>query len=311
MSIKFKVLIGCIVVLLIILITCLFEISEGQSGLVLRLGKITTHTNKSNGAEDIVYKPGLHFKLPFIDTIKKFDIRIQTLDIQSSRIVTQEKKDVIVDYYVKWRIADLPLYYKRTAGDPSKVGVLLEQQLNDALRAQFGRRSIKEVVSDDRAEIMTALNKRADQSAQSLGIDVIDVRIKRIDLPEEVSNAVYERMRAERERVAKEHRSEGKAKSEAIRAQADAQATVIVAGAKKSANKLRANGDKEAAKIYAESYSKEPEFYAFMRSLHAYGESFRDKKDVLILTPDSNFFQYFNYPKGKKKNVKNTKSDRK
>ena len=202
---------------------------------------------------------------------------------------------------MKWRIDDLPLYYKRTAGNSLKVDTLLTQQLNDGLRAQFGRRTIKEVVSDDRAQIMTALNKRADNSAKSLGIKVIDVRIKRIDLPEEVSNAVYERMRAERERVAKEHRSEGRAKAEAIRANADAQATVIVAGAKADANKLRAMGDQLAARVYANAYSKDAEFYAFMRSLYAYNASFSNKNDILVITPDSQYIQYFNYPNGKTK----------
>lgn len=299
MTTKFKIVIACVVVAIIVAITCLFTISQGQAGLVLRLGKLKTVTGKNNQTEAKTYQPGLHFKLPLIDTLKKFDVRLQTLDIQSSRIVTKEKKDVIVDYYVKWRISNLSLYYKRTGGDAQKVGVLLDQQLNDALRAQFGRRTIQEVVSDDRAQIMTALNKRADDTAQSLGIDVIDVRIKRIDLPEEVSNAVYERMRAEREQSAKKHRSEGKAKAEAIRAQADAEATIIVAGAKAEANETRAIGDQLAAKIYADAYSKNVEFYAFLRSMNAYNASFSNKNDILVVTPDSAFFQYFNYPRGK------------
>ena len=301
MSKQIKILFAVIVFAIIIISSCLFTVQEGQEGLVLRLGKLVTLKTSQGEKHALQYVPGLHFKLPIIDTIKKFDMRLQTLDIQSSRIVTKEKKDVIVDFYVKWRISDLPLYYKRTAGDSQKVDTLLTQQLNDGLRAQFGRRTIKEVVSDDRAQIMTALNKRADSSAKNLGIEVIDVRIKRIDLPEEVSNAVYERMRAERERVAKEHRSEGRAQAEAIRTNADAQATVIVAGAKADANKLRAAGDQTAAKIYADAYSKDAEFYTFMRSLSAYNASFAQKNDILVLTPDSQFFQYFNYPNGVKK----------
>lgn len=297
-----KILIAIVVVVIIASYTCLFTVREGQQAIVLRLGKLISVNGDAGGEQAKVYNPGLHIKLPLLDTVKKFDTRLQTLDIKSSRIVTQEKKDVIVDYYVKWRIDNLPLFYKRTAGNVERINTLLTQQLNDGLRAQFGRRTIREVVSDDREQIMTSLNKRADTSANGLGINVIDVRIKRIDLPEEVSNAVYDRMRAERERVAKEHRSEGRAKAEAIRAKADAEASIIVAGAKADANKERASGDQSAATIYADAYSKNPGFYAFLRSLQAYNQAFSNKKDILVLTPDSEFFQYFNYPSGKKSN---------
>lgn len=282
---------GALFVLLILLLNSYFIIYQGQAGLVLRLGQLT-QVEKSMSVHG--YLPGLHFKIPLIDTLKKFDMRLQTLDIQSSRIVTAEKKDVIVDFYVKWRINDLPLYYKRTNGNIQKVNTLLSQQLNGALRAQFGRRTIKEVVSDEREQIMHALSKKAAKTASSLGIQVVDVRIKRIDLPEEVSNAVYERMRAERERVAKEHRSEGRAKAEAIRAQADAEAAVIVANANATAQGLRAEGDAGAGKIYIAAYSKDATFYNFMRSLQAYTAAFSNKNDVLLLSPQGAFFQYFN-----------------
>lgn len=298
MSAKVKFFITAVIVILFFCYSCLFVVSQGQKALVLRLGKLVqTSGNKNTPSMPKIYHPGLHVKMPLIDTVARFDVRLQTLDIQSSRMVTQEKKDVIVDYYVKWKIADLPLYYRRTAGNAARVSTLLSQQLNDALRAQFGRRNIREVVSDDREQIMSALNQRADSSAQDLGIEVVDVRIKRIDLPEEVSSAVYDRMRAERERVAREHRSQGKAQAEAIRAQADAQAAVIVAGAKAQANEMRAEGDQLAAKTYADAYSKNPEFYAFLRSLQAYNASFANKDDILVLTPDSQFFRYFNYSK--------------
>lgn len=294
MSFKVKV-ISIIVIVLLLMLSCFFTIQQGQAALVLRLGKLI----KGNSLQDAsgkIYSPGLHVKLPLLDSVRQFDMRLQTLDIQSSRMMTAEKKDVLVDYYVKWKIADLPLYFKRTSGNVQTVNTLLAQQLNDGLRAQFGLKTIRDVVSDDREEIMNALDQRMETSAAGLGVKVVDVRIKRIDLPEEVSNAVYDRMRAERERVAKEHRSEGHAKAEAIRATADADAAVIIANAQADANKLRAEGDEEAGKIYVGVYSQNPEFYAFLRSLQAYTKSLSEKRDVLILTPDSQFFQYFNYP---------------
>jgi modulator of FtsH protease HflC len=222
-------------------------------------------------------------------------MRLQTLDIKSSRIVTAEQKDVIVDYYVKWRISDPVLYYTRASGSAQHANLLLEQQLNDGLRAQFGRRTISEVVSDDRTTIMDALSQQANVNAQKLGIQVIDVRIKRIDLPTEVSTAVFERMRAERERVAMEHRSTGKASAEAIRANADANVTVMIAMAKEQAANLRAQADAQAAKVYTDAYSQNPDFYAFYRSLLAYKKVFNNRENnILVLRPDSQFFKYFN-----------------
>lgn len=270
---------------------CLFSVSEGQDALISRLGRLVQKDNVPT-----VYQPGLHVKLPFVDRVLYFDTRLQTLDIQSSRIVTNEKKDVIVDYFVKWRINNLPLYFTRTAGQIFRTEKLLEQQVNDSLRAEFGRRSIREVVSDERADIMKTLNANANKDAVRLGIIVLDVRIKRIDLPEEVSNAVFERMRAERERVAKEHRAKGEADAEAIRAEADSKATVIVATAKSQSNMERARGDEEASQVYANAYSKDPEFYSFFRSLQAYNSTFNDKSSFILLSPESQFFSYFNNP---------------
>ena len=219
--------------LAIIILGCVFVVYEGQQGLVLKLGKLEVDA-KGNPK---VYLPGLHFKWPFINQVRIFDVRMQTKNIESSRIVTEEKKDVLVDYYIKWRVEDAPLYFTRTTGNRRQAETLLEQQVNDGLRAQFGRRRIKEVVANERADIMEALRKKASENAAEYGIEVIDVRIKGIDLPQEVSAAVYERMRAERERVASEHRSEGKAAAEAIRAQADANVTVAIAKAKSDAIK--------------------------------------------------------------------------
>jgi membrane protease subunit HflC len=285
---------GLLICLIVAVLSCIFTVREGNQVLLLRLGKIEVDTQ----GKPKVYQPGIHFKLPFITQARYFDVRLQTLAIESSRIVTEEKKDVLVDYYVKWRVNNLPVYYTRTNGDSHAAEVLLEQQINDGLRAQFGRRTIKEVVANERADIMELLRKKANQRAAELGIDVVDVRLKGIDLPDEVSAAVFERMRAERERVAAEHRSEGKAQAEAIRAQADANVTITLAKAKSEAIKLRGEGDAQAAKIYASAYNKDPKFYSFYQSLLAYGSAFKDKKDILVLSPDSQFFKYFNNIQG-------------
>lgn len=293
-TLKFVWIIIAIIVLLC-LYTGLFTVSEGQKALVLRLGNLQmTAQNQPK-----VYGPGLHFKIPFITSLLLFDTRIQTLEIESSRIVTAEKKDVIVDYYVKWRITNLAKYYTSTAGDITRAEVLLQQQINNGLRAQFGQRTIPEVVSDDRSKIMSTLRSGADKSATPLGIDVVDVRIKAIDLPKEVSTAVFSRMRAERQRVAAEHRANGKSIAEAIRAKADADVTVILASAKQQAAEQRAAGQKQAAKIYADAYNKNPDFYAFYRSLLAYQDTFNSKRDIMVLGPNSQFFKYMNKPDNK------------
>jgi len=291
MNISKNAILFIIFLVLALFYTTVYTVNEGEQALLLRLGTIETDA----GGMPVVEGPGLHFKIPLITQANIFDTRLQTLDIKSSRIVTAEQKDVMVDYYVKWRINDLALYYTRTGGDPQQANLLLEQQLNDGLRAQFGRRTISEVVSDDRATIMDTLGKQANDTAQRLGIKVVDVRIKRIDLPAEVSSAVFERMRAERERVATEHRSTGKANAEGIRANADADVTVIVATASAQAAAIRAQGDGQAAKIYADAYSKDADFFAFLRSLQAYKAVFsKPQNNLLVLKPDGQFFKYFN-----------------
>jgi membrane protease subunit HflC len=279
-----------VIIALFVLYSGLFTVQEGQEAIVLRLGQIQANSEQ----KPIVYGPGLHFKIPFITTDLIYDTRIQTLDIESSRIVTAEKKDVLVDFYVKWRISDLAQYYTSTSGDIGRAETLLQQQVNNGLRAQFGQRTIPEVVSDDRSKIMNTLRQETDVSAKPLGIDVIDVRIKAIDLPKEVSSAVFARMRAERQRVAAEHRANGKSLAEGIRAKADADVTVILATAKQQAADQRAIGERKAAKIYADTYNKNPDFYAFYRSLLAYEESFNSKKDVIVIGPNSQFFKYMN-----------------
>jgi modulator of FtsH protease HflC len=295
MSTKFTSIAVIILLMLIVGYSSLYTVRQGQAAIALRLGKIKENAD----GQAIIYNPGLHFKIPILESVQKFDVRLQTLDIDSSRIVTAEKKDVIVDYYAKWRIANLPQYYTATSGDQMQAEILLQQQLNDGLRAQFGRRNIREVVSDDRESIMASVRDKASQGAARLGLQVIDVRIKRIDLPPEVSSAVYDRMRAERNRVAAKHRADGRAQAEAINAEADANAAVIIATAKANSQKVRAQGDGKAAKIYADAYGANPEFYAFYRSLTAYAQIFSNKSDLLVLSPDSQFFSYFNEAAGR------------
>ncbi len=290
---KFSQTVGLIVALVVLLLLSMsmFTITEGHEGMLLRLGQIVKN-HKTQKAKILL--PGLHFKWPFINNVRKFDIRLQTLDHKSSRVVTAEQKDVIVDYFAKWRIANLPLYYTRTGGNEMVAQTLLQQKLNDALRAEFGKRQLKQVVSVDRVQIMSILKQKANENAQGLGIKVIDVRIKRIDLPTEVSNSVFERMRAERQRVATEFRAEGRSQAIEIKANANAKVQVILATAKSASEKIRAEGDGTAAKIYSTAYDKNPEFYAFFRSLEAYKKTFDNKRDVLVLQPDSQFFKYFN-----------------
>tara|TARA_R110000868_G_scaffold392875_1_gene663734 strand:- start:45995 stop:46894 length:900 start_codon:yes stop_codon:yes gene_type:complete len=288
-----------LIVLLVILLiggSSLFVVREGQQALLTRLGKI----EKNPQGEPQVYLPGLHVKLPIVSSTLYFDTRIQTLDTEKSRIVTAQQKDVNVDYYVKWRIVDLAKYYTATGGLNIQAEQLLSQQVNNALRAEFGKRTIPEVVSDDRSAIMNALRTAADKSAKPLGIDIVDVRIKTIDLPDEVSTAVYSRMRAERERVAAEHRAEGRSKSEAIKANADADVVVITANAKQQAATVKAKGDAKAAAIYAKAYGKNPSFYAFYQSLDAYRHTLAQQNNMLVLSPNSEFFKYFNQANGTK-----------
>ena len=239
-----------------------------------------------------VYEPGLHFKIPLIESVRKMDARIQTLDEAPDRFVTSEKKDLMVDSFVKWRIIDFSTYYLRTSGSIDNARALLKQKVNNGLRTEFGTRTIKEIVSGDRANIMAKALESALSSRVDLGIEVVDVRIKAINLPVEVSNSIYERMRAERTAVAKEHRSKGQEQSEIIRATIDAKVTIMLATAQKEAFEVRGDGDAAAAKIYADSYTKDAEFYSFYRSLEAYEKSFNSKSDIMVIKPDSDFFHY-------------------
>jgi len=268
-------------------ISSAFVVSEGQNGIVMQFSKV----KRDSDNKPVVYAPGLHFKVPFIDSIRIMDTRIQTLDDQPDRFVTSEKKDLIIDSYVKWQIDDLAVYYLSTGGNKIQAEALLKRKINNGLRNEIGSHTIKDIVSGKRGEVMETALKRMARSSE-LGIKVVDVRIKRINLPEGVSNSVYKRMRAERQAVAREHRSEGQEKSEVIRANIDRKVSIMLAQANKESAEIRGRGDAASSKIYSESFSKDPDFYAFMRSMQAYQKSFADKQDVMVLSPDSDFFKY-------------------
>jgi membrane protease subunit HflC len=278
-------LIGCI-----ILFSSVYTVQEKQNALLLRFGAIVTN---SDGTA-VVKTPGLHFKLPFIYQARIFDMRLQTLKIEKSRMVTKGKRDLVVDYYIKWRIKDMTRYYTSTQGFSLGAEKLLEQKVNDGLRAEFGKRDISEVVSQERLGVMDILRKQANERATQLGVEVVDVRIKSIDFPPEVSVEVFKNMSAERERVANNYRYGGRYKASIIKAKADADRTVIIATAARDAKRIRGEGDAKAAEIYSKAFEKNPDFYAFYRSLQAYQDVFKNKQDVFVLKPDSHFFKYFN-----------------
>jgi membrane protease subunit HflC len=247
------------------------------------------------------YEPGLQWKVPFANTVRKFDSRILTLDAEPERYLTLEKKNVIVDAFIKWRISDVGNYYKTMGGDERRAGQRLSQVIKNGLRDEFGKRTIQEAISGERAEIMNVITAQIEEQAQQFGIKVVDVRLKRIELPPEVSGSVYDRMEAERSRVAKDLRSRGREASERIRADADRQRTVLLAEAYRDSERLRGEGDAKAAEIYANAFQKDEKFYAFYRSLDAYKNVFSKQEDVLVLDPESEFFDYFKDDSGRSK----------
>ena len=281
-------LIAIVAALFTLVISSVFVVFEGQRGIVFQFNKI----KRDDSGQMKIYEPGLHFKIPFIEMVKKLDARIQTLDETADRFVTSEKKDLMVDSFVKWRIVDFSTYYLRTSGSIENAQALLKQKVNNGLRTEFGARTIKEIVSGDRDTIMDKTLVSAASSREDLGIEVIDVRIKAINLPTEVSASIYDRMRAERTAVAKEHRSQGQEQSEIIRATIDAKVTVMLATAQKNAFEIRGEGDALAAKVYADAYGKDTEFFNFLRSLEAYEKSFSSKNDIMVVQPDNEFFHY-------------------
>lgn len=285
------VLLGLIAVLLLLSLSA-FTVDQREYALVFRLGEIVS----------VKKEPGLYFKVPMVDNVRFFDRRILTLNwVEPDRFITSEKKNVLVDSFVKWRIIDPSKYYVSVKGDEAQAEARLSQTVNDGLRAEFGKRTIHDVISGERSQIMEILRQRADRDSRQMGIQVLDVRLKRVDLPQEVSESVYQRMEAERKRVANELRSQGAGAAEKIRADADKQREVIIAEAYREAQRTKGEGDAKASEIYAEAYSKNPEFYAFYRSLEAYRNSFRSKSDVMVLEPNSEFFKYMRDAGGHKK----------
>ncbi|MFN3593814.1 MAG: protease modulator HflC [Thiobacillaceae bacterium] len=279
-----------IVVLVAVILASLslFTVDQRQAALVFQLGEIVS----------VKKEPGLYFKIPLLQNVRYFDTRILTLDASTpERFITSEKKNVLVDYFVKWRIVDVQRFYVSFNGDEARAMNRLAQTVNDGMRAEFGKRTVHDVVSGERDTIMEVLRKNADADARRFGVQVTDVRIKRVDLPTEVSEAVYRRMEAERKRVANELRSTGAAEAEKIRADADRQREVIIAEAYREAQRIKGEGDARSAAIYAEAFGRNPEFYAFYRSMEAYRSSFRSKNDVLVLQPNSEFFRYLRSPR--------------
>lgn len=290
-----NLLIAVFVLLVLLTSGALFVVKEGERAIVIQFGKVQ---RVEGTGETKVFEPGLHFKLPFIDTVRHLDARIQTLDGTPDRFVTSEKKDLIVDSYVKWRIDDFARYYLSTGGNKLQAEALLKQKVNNGLRSEFGTRTIAQIVSGERSALMNQAMEQASTSSDELGIEIVDVRVKQINLPTEVSNSIFQRMRAERAAVAREHRSEGQEQAEVLKANIDAKVTVMLADAERNARQLRGEGDALAAQIYADAYSKNAEFYSFLRSMDAYKKSFNSKQDVMVIAPDSEFFKYMNRAKG-------------
>ncbi len=279
-----KILFIIVVALFFVLGSSLYTVNETQTAIKLRLGEIVS----------VEYEPGLKFKMPFVNNVVKFDNRIQTLDAPAERFLTGEKKNVIVDSYVKWRIVDAEKFYTSTGGSIAKANSNLTQIIKTGLKSEFSKRTIVDVVSGERAEIMENIAKLAKSDVGEFGISVIDVRIKRIDLSQEVSNSVYRRMQAERERVAKDFRSKGAEEAEIIRAAADRERTIILANAYRDSEKIRGEGDATSANNYAKAYSQNSSFYSFYRSLESYNKSFNNQNDILVLNPNTEFFRHFN-----------------
>lgn len=258
-------------------------VDEREKAILFRLGEIVR--------SDL--GPGLHFKYPLINNVRTFDARILTLNAQPESFLTVEKKNVTVDFFVKWRIRDVAQYYRSTRGRERNALSRLSQIMKDGLRNEFGKRTIRQVVSGERREIMDILERKSNEQAEEFGIEIIDVRISRIDLPDDVSDSVYQRMRAERNRTAREFRARGQEEAERIRAGADRQRTEILADAYRQSEEIKGQGDATAAAIYANAYERDKEFYGFVRSINAYIEVFSGRDDILVLEPDSDFFRYF------------------
>ncbi len=271
-------------------LTSFFVVDERQLAIRLQLGEIVESD----------YEPGLHWMKPlFLNNVRKFEKRILTLDTRPERFLTGEKKNVSVDFFIKWRISKAALYYTSFAGDERQASLRLLQIVKNGLQLEFDKRTIQQVVSGERVQMMEDLTQGSNAQVSQFGIEIVDVRIKQIELPDDVENSVFQRMRAERERIAKEHRAKGQEVGKGIQAVAERDRTIILAEAQRDAETTRGEGDARATEIYGKAYGKDPEFYAFYRSMNAYRESLSSKQDVLVLEPDSEFFKYFNSSSGK------------
>lgn len=280
-----SMLVGILALIAILIASsAMFTVRENERAIMFRYGEVVGYD----------YQPGLHWKYPLVNNIRKFDARVLTASISNERFLTSEKKNVIVDAFIKWRIADLRQFYTSTSGDQFQASSKLIEIIKDGLRSQFGKRTVKEVVSGERREIMVEITRNSKDDAAQLGVEIVDVRMTAIDLPPEATNSVYARMRAERQEVASELRSRGDAAATEIKARAERDRTVLLAGARRESQQTRGEGDATATKLYAESYNQDAEFYAFYRSLDAYKSSFGGSGDMLVIKPDSEFFKYFN-----------------
>jgi membrane protease subunit HflC len=278
-----SLLLGILVALFLLATSSLYIVDQRQQAILFQLGEVV----------DVKTAPGLYFKIPLAQNVRYFDSRILTMDTaEPERFITSEKKNVLVDLFVKWRIIDVKQYYVSVRGDKMLAQTRLAQTVNSSLRDEFGNRTVHDVVSGERDKIMEIMRQKADADARKIGVEVVDVRLKRVDLPQEVSESVYRRMEAERKRVANELRSTGSAESEKIRADADRQREIILAEAYRKAQEVKGEGDAKASAIYASAFQPNPEFYAFYRSLEAYKQSFKNKGDMMVLEPNSEFFKY-------------------
>jgi len=291
MKMGFGAFLAVVLALIVLASMSLFTVDQRERAIVFRLGEIT----------EVIEQPGLHVKWPLIQNVRFFDRRILTLDTpDAERFITSEKKNVLVDSFLMWRINDVRQYYISVRGDEILAQTRLQQRVNAALREEFGKRTVHDVVSGERDTIMKVVRDKVDEDAKEIGVAIVDVRLKRVELPQEVSESVYRRMAAERQAVAAELRSQGFSEAERIRAEADREREVIVAEAYRDAQRTKGEGDARATAVYARAFGENPEFYAFYRSLEAYRSSFRSRSDVLVLEPSSDFFRYLRSPSGAK-----------
>jgi modulator of FtsH protease HflC len=283
-------LIAALIAALLVVSGALFTVDQRYNAIVFQLGEI----------KDVISTPGLQFKWPLIQNVRRFDMRILSYDDpEPLRFITSEKKPVLVDSFVMWRIADVRQFYISVRGDEYAAATRIRQTISDSLQAEFGRRTLHDVVSGQRDEIMAVVRDKVDKELRRIGVEIVDVRLKRVDLPQEVSESVYRRMEAERKRVANELRSTGAADAERIRADADRQREVILANAYRDAQRVKGEGDAQATDIYAKAFSRDPQFYAFYRSMDAYRATFEGKNNLMLLAPDSEFFRFLNDPNGR------------